>query len=502
MRVPWCSGLTCHPVKVEIAGSNPVGTANPAVRTLLLRVMRNDSNRSEGMIEVPDQPRKYWLWTVGCQMNKVDSDRIAAMLELQGCVPAASEEDADIAILNSCAVRESAERRVSGKLGNLVALKREKPGMLIALTGCSVDPKNELAKVKFPGADMYFGPTRTDLFMTQLTQFWPDANAAAVGAQACWQEKTSVSEHRGISAYVPISNGCDKFCTYCIVPYRRGRETSRPLLEIVDECGSLVKQGVKEITLLGQRVNAYGRDFKDGTELADLLWAVNEIPGLVRLRFLTSYPKDMSDRLIEAVSSLRTVCEHIHLPVQAGDDTVLENMRRGYTREEYLKLIARIREHVPGVAISTDIIVGFPGETEEQYRNTLSLLEEVRFSTVYVAAYSPRVGTLAARWDDDVPDEVKRDRLQRLDRLQQKISIGHHQALRNASVEVLVENAESERRDAQQWKGRTRTGRLVFFPRRNEDFIGRLVNVRISKVSPFAMQGEVVTDTRKYEEVA
>ena len=234
-----------------------------------------------------------------------------------------------------------------------------------------------------------FGPTRTDLFVSQLSQFWPDVNAASMGTQACWQEQTSLTELRGPSAYVPISNGCDKFCTYCIVPYRRGRERSRPLFEVVDEAGSLVKQGVKEITLLGQRVNAYGRDFKDGTELADLLCAVNEIPELVRIRFLTSYPKDMSDKLIDSIAMLDKVCEHIHLPVQAGDDKVLEDMRRGYTRDDYVRLAERIRERIPGVAISTDIIVGFPGETEAQYQRTLDLLEEVRFSTVYVAAYSP-----------------------------------------------------------------------------------------------------------------
>ena len=449
-----------------------------------------------------EAPRKYWLWTVGCQMNKVDSERVASLLELQGCVPAASEQEADIVVLNSCAVRESAERRVSGKLGNVLQLKKDRPELIVGLTGCSVDPKMDATLQRFPGADIYFGPTRTDLFLSQLAKFWPDVNAEAVGAQACWQEKTTVTETRGPTAYVPISNGCDKFCTYCIVPYRRGRERSRPLLEVVDEVGGLVKQGVKEITLLGQRVNAYGRDFKDGTDLADLLTAVNEIPRLVRLRFLTSYPKDMSDNLIAAIGSLETVCEHIHLPVQAGDNTVLENMRRGYTREDYETLAARIREAVPGVAISTDIIVGFPGETEEQYHRTLDLLEEIRFSTVYVAAYSPRQGTLAGRWDDDVPADVKKDRLERLDRLQQGISLAYHQELKGKTVEILVESSDSERRDASQWRGRTRSGRLVFFPRIEEDLLGKLVEVQISRVSPFAMQGERSGERPEYKEVA
>ena len=435
-------------------------------------------------------------------MNKVDSERVGAMLELQGCEPAQAEDEADIIILNSCAVRESAERRVSGKLGNIVALKKSRPDLIVGLTGCSVDSNLETTKARFPGADIYFGPTKTDVFVTQLAAFWPDINAESVGAQACWQEITSISETRGPSAYVPISNGCDKFCTYCIVPYRRGGEKSRPLMEIVDECGSLVKQGVKEITLLGQRVNAYGRDFKDGTDLADLLHAVNEIPDLLRIRFLTSYPKDMSDKLIDAVASLPKVCEHIHLPVQAGDDAVLENMRRGYTRADYVSLIGNIRTRVPGVVVSTDIIVGFPGESEEQFQRTLDLVEEMRWSTIYVAAYSPRGGTLSARWEDDVPAEVKKERLERLDMLQQRISFQQHQTLKGKNVEVFVESGESERRDAQQWRSRTRTGRLVFFPRGNENLTGQLVTVMISKVSPFAMQGELQGAKPEYEAVA
>ncbi len=438
-------------------------------------------------------PKKYWLWTVGCQMNKVDSERVATLLESQGCVRADSEEQADIIILNSCAVRESAERRVSGKLGNLVKLKEERPELIVGLTGCSVEPNLENTRKRFKGADLYFGPTRTDLFVSQLSQFWPDINAADMGTQACWQEQTSLTELRGPSAYVPISNGCDKFCTYCIVPYRRGRERSRALFEVVDEAGSLVKQGVKEITLLGQRVNAYGRDFKDGTDLADLLIAVNQIPDLARIRFLTSYPKDMSDKLINSIAELDKVCEHIHLPVQAGDDKVLENMRRGYTRDDYVSLVERIRARVPGVAISTDIIVGFPGETEAQYQRTLDLLEEIRFSTVYVAAYSPRPGTLAGRWEDDVSSEDKKERVERLDRLQQTISLAYHRSMKGTSVKVLVESGDSERRDADQWRGRTRTGRLVFLPKQADNLLGKVVDVEITKVSAFAMQGELLT---------
>jgi tRNA-2-methylthio-N6-dimethylallyladenosine synthase len=433
------------------------------------------------------QPKRYFIWTVGCQMNKVDSERVAGSLEARGYLAADREEDADIIIINSCAVRESAERRVSGKLGNLLQRKRENPELVLGLTGCSVSPDFEATKKRFRGADLYFQPTRIDQMVEQLDRVWPEPTDP--GILACWQEQKGTTEDRGPLAFVPISNGCDKFCTYCIVPYRRGRERSRAVFEIVEECGSLVKRGVREITLLGQRVNAYGRDFKDGTDLADLLVLVNDIPGLARLRFLTSYPKDMSDKLIETIAGLDKVCEHIHLPVQAGNDQVLENMRRGYTRDDYLRLIERIRAAAPGIAISTDIIVGFPGETEEHYQDTLSLMREVRFSTVYSAAYSPRPGTLAARWGDDVAAEVKKDRLQRLDALQTEIALEQHRALKGGTVEILVESSESARKDVPQWRGRTRQNRQVFFPRDGENLLGRTVQVRIEKVSPWAMQG-------------
>lgn len=433
-------------------------------------------------------PRKYWIWTVGCQMNKVDSDRVADTLKARGYLPAESEEEADIVVLNSCAVRESAERRVSGKLGNLVAGNKEGSEKLLVLTGCSVSPDFEATRKRFKGADIYFQPTRLDQFTEQLDAVWP---LPKDGVLACGTEQTEVTESQGPLAFVPISNGCDKFCTYCIVPYRRGRERSRSMYEIVDECGNLVKSGVKEITLLGQRVNAYGKDFKDGTDLADLLIRVNDIPGLARLRFLTSYPKDVSDKLIDAIAGLERVCEHLHLPIQSGNDEVLLNMRRGYTRADYLDIIRRLRKRAPRLALSTDIIVGFPGETEEQFQDTLTLMDEVGFSTVYAAEYSPRQGTLSARWEDDVSAEVKKDRKQRLDARQQRISMEQHASLKGQTVDVLVESTHSYRHDVQQWHGRTRQNRLVFVPRGQEDLLGKVIPVRIEKVSPFAMQGAV-----------
>ncbi len=436
----------------------------------------------------PQAPKRYWIWTVGCQMNKVDSDRVAQTLKARGYLQADTEEEADIVVLNSCAVRESAERRVSGKLGNLVSGRKEHPEKLLVLTGCSVSPDFEATRKRFKGADIYFQPTRLDQFTEQLDVIWP---LPKDGVLECDTEQLEHTESSGPLAFVPISNGCDKFCTYCIVPYRRGRERSRPLFDIVDECGSLVKSGVKEITLLGQRVNAYGKDFKDGTDLADLLVRVNDIPELSRLRFLTSYPKDVSDKLIDAIAGLDKVCEHLHLPIQSGNDRVLESMRRGYTRADYLEIIGRLRARAPRLALSTDIIVGFPGESEEQFADTLSLLEDVHFSTVYAAEYSPRPGTLSARWEDSVAPEVKRERKQRLDVIQQRISMDQHASLKGQTVEVLFESTQSYRRDLEQWHGRTRQNRLVFVPRGDADLLGKVVPVRVEKVSPFAMQGAV-----------
>jgi tRNA-2-methylthio-N6-dimethylallyladenosine synthase len=436
-----------------------------------------------------EEPKRYWIWTVGCQMNKVDSDRVADTLKARGFLPAESEDEADIIVLNSCAVRESAERRVSGKLGLLASNKRHRRAdQILVLTGCSVSPDFEATRKRFKGADIYFQPTRLDQFTDQLDKVWP---LPKDGVLACADEQSDTAQSAGPVAYVPISNGCDKFCTYCIVPYRRGRERSRPMMDIVDECGNLAKQGVKEITLLGQRVNAYGRDFKDGTDLADLLERVNEIPGLDRVRFLTSYPKDVSDKLIDAIARLDKVCEALHLPIQSGNDEVLLNMRRGYTRADYLEIIGRLRARIPHLAMSTDIIVGFPGETEEQFQDTLSLLEEVRFHTVYHAAYSPRQGTLSARWEDDVPAEVKEERRRRIDALQHRVAGEEHGHLLGQVTEILVESDDTERQDTSQWKGRTRQNRLVFLPRGDEDLMGKLVQVRIDKVSPWAMQGAV-----------
>jgi tRNA-2-methylthio-N6-dimethylallyladenosine synthase len=292
--------------------------------------------------------------------------------------------------------------------------------------------------------------------------------------------------HPSPSAYVTISQGCDNFCSYCIVPFRRGRERSRPLEEIACEVHALVGRGAREIVLLGQNVDSYGRDLPGRPDLADLLAMLDGTEGLARLRFLTNHPRDMSDKLIKAIASLDNVCEQVSLPVQAGSDEVLAAMKRGYTVDEYRRLVGRIREAVPGVAVSTDVIVGFPNETAARFRRTLDLLSELKFDTVHVAVYSPRPGTAAAReLTDDVPLAEKKARLEEVEMLQEAIQAGINAALLGGTLEVLVEGQKGGK-----WFGRTRTGKLVFF-RGRRDYLGRLVNVKINKTSPWSLKGRI-----------
>ncbi|MHB8104802.1 MAG: MiaB/RimO family radical SAM methylthiotransferase, partial [Dehalococcoidales bacterium] len=320
----------------------------------------------------------YHIWTIGCQMNKAESERIAARFEELGYRAAASVNDADLIVLNSCVVRQSAEDRVINKLHDLKHLKKEKPQTLLALTGCIVDSDNSNLHKRFPFIDYFF----------------------KAGEPPPWLEKTdtpSLPERPTPSVFVSISQGCDNFCSYCIVPYRRGRERSKPREEIVCEVEELARRGAKEVVLLGQNVDSYGHDLKGKPDLADLLVELNKIEGLTRLRFLTNHPKDMSQKLIDAIAELDKVCEQLNLPVQAGSDAILKAMKRGYTVAQYRQLVKKIREKIPDIAISTDIIVGFPGESETQFQQTLDLLSEIKFDTVHVAAYSTRAGTAAAR---------------------------------------------------------------------------------------------------------
>ncbi len=402
-------------------------------------------------------------------MNKAESDSLCSLFEQRGYQAAATLESADVAVLNSCMVRQSAENRVVNKLANLRALKRLRPGMMLALTGCMVNGDNTALRKRFPYVDYFFRPGEAPPWLE--------------GVEAA----RALPRHAPPAISVPIMQGCNNFCTYCIVPYRRGRERSRPLEEIVCEVRELVGRGAREVTLLGQNVDSYGHDLAERQEMAGLLQKLNEIDGLARIRFLTNHPKDMSPRLIGAMASLNKVCGQLSLPVQAGSNDILRAMRRGYTVEHYLELVAMLREKVPGLALSTDVIVGFPSETEAQFQETFDLLASIRFDTVHIAAYSPRPGTIAAReMADDVPPEEKKRRLQAVEELQEGIATEIHSRLEGKVVEVLVEG-----RDKGKWQGRTRTDKLVFFTAPG-DYFGQLVKVNINKTGPWSLQGTLV----------
>ena len=433
---------------------------------------------------------RYFVWTIGCQMNKAESQRIADYLDSAGYRPTNSFLNADLVVLNTCVVRQSAENKVLGTLGLLKGLKDKRPDLQLLVTGCFVNSHTEELKRRFPHVDLLFKPgdyrqliawgeTQT----ASVEQGSLSSRFTALGTSAYWNgNRMSPSP----CALVPIIQGCDNFCSYCIVPYRRGKEVSRPLDEIACEVKELTRRGIREVTLLGQNVDSYGHDLPGHPDLADLLTELSGIDDLARIRFLTNHPKDVSLRLINGVASLGKVCEHLELPVQAGDNDILSAMRRGYTVEQYRELVHIIRRQVPEISLSTDMIVGFPGETEEQFERSLSLIEEMRFDVVHAAAYSPRPGTVAWReYQDDIPSEVKKKRLNRIEELQADMAGEINSRLQGKLVEVLVEGKKKGK-----WFGRTRSNKLVFF----EDasgWPGQLAMVRIEKTSPWSLGGEV-----------
>jgi tRNA-2-methylthio-N6-dimethylallyladenosine synthase len=418
---------------------------------------------------------KYHIWTIGCQMNRAESERLASRFEEMGSEATETDKEADIIVLNSCVVRQGAEDRVINKLHLIKRLKKARPEVIVALTGCLVDSDIQKLRKAYPFVDHFFKPGEDPPWLNK-------------------PETTPLPQRPATAVFLPISQGCNNFCSYCIVPFRRGRERSRPFEEVSCEVREMVRRGVKEVTLLGQNVDSYGRDLPGKPDLADLLTELNKIEGLARLRFLTNHPKDMSPRLIEAIAGLDKVCEQVNLPLQAGSDEVLKKMKRGYTAAQYTHLVGEIREKIPEIALSTDIIVGFPGETESQFQETLDLLSGLNFDTVHVAAYSTRPGTAAARdYEDDIPDEVKKERLARVETLQEEIQTEINTRLSGRTVEVLVEGTRKGK-----WYGRTRGDKLVFF-HSSRDEVGGLVNVKINRTSPWSLQGIINRDRNQEE---
>jgi tRNA-2-methylthio-N6-dimethylallyladenosine synthase len=436
---------------------------------------------------------KYYLWTIGCQMNFADSRQAAEELDRLGFHQADRPEEADLILLNTCVVRQSAEDKVIGRLTSLQGLRRRKPSLRLALVGCFVNDVPAL-QLRYPWVDAFIQPSDVGA----VVQF--ALRAAAGKAQAEKEElppagapASPLGSPLAVAVGVPINYGCDHLCTYCVVRLRRGPEVSRPLQEIVSQVQGLAARGVREVTLLGQNVDSYGHDLPPLTvgqqsppDLASLLQAIHAIEGLHRIRFLTSHPADMTGRLIDTAARLPKVCEHIELPVQSGDDAILRRMGRGYTVAQYLELVACVRQAMPGVGLATDVIVGFPGETEAQFEATYHLLKELRFDMVHVAAYSPRPGTAAERLADDVPAGEKERRRRAVDTLQERIIGEINARLLGHTVEVLVEERHRGR-----WRGRTRTNKLVFFDVDATDWAGELVLVRIIRSGPWSLQGEL-----------
>lgn len=444
-------------------------------------------------------PGTYYIWTVGCQMNEADSEKLARELEGRGLTPAARMDQADYVVLNTCSVRAAAEEKTFGKLGELKELKRRRPEVTIAVGGCMVGADHSDLARRAPHVDEFFRPVRFDNFLKRVDapapalltlspELKPTPFTAALG-DGCVEEPGSLARPNRPTRWVSIINGCNRACTYCIVPQRRGREASRPIPELVAEVEGLVADGAREVTLLGQIVDRYGRDLPGRPDLADLFDALAAIDGLWRIRFLTSHPADMTDRILDAVAHNPKVCEHVNIPVQSGSDAMLSRMKRGYRTDVYLELIERLRARTPNVSLATDVIVGMCGETDAEFQDTLDLLERVRFDVVHVAMYSPRPGTRAADWDDDVLHAVKRARLHAVEAVQERVASEINAALQDQVVEVLVEAQRKGR-----WEGRTRTNKLVFFDHA-ENWLGRLARVRIDRTSPWSLQGSLVEES-------
>ena len=427
--------------------------------------------------------RRYYLWTVGCQMNVSDSERLEAALQNVGYSPAAHPEEASFIVLNSCSVRASAEERIFGKLGELVRVKRAQPDTRVVLWGCMVGPQNQsIFAQQLPMVDYFVSPSAVDAVVALAPNAVYTLDEPALPV-ANW-------EHPPVAVHVPIQYGCNLSCAYCVIPLRRGHERSRPLAELVDECQRLVARGARELTLLGQIVDSWGHDLPGRPQLGDLIEAVHAIPGLQRLRFLTSHPAWMTDQLIATVASLPRCMPDINIPVQSGSDQVLKLMRRGYTVARYTALVEKIRATIPNVSLTTDIIVGHPGETREDFAQTLALCAAIRFDKVHIAAFSARPGTLAATQEADpalaVSEAEKEARRRELESAQEQIATEHSANMLGQTVQALVEGESKGK-----WRGRSPNNKLVFFPH-PDDLTGQLVPVRITQTSPWSLQGQAV----------
>jgi tRNA-2-methylthio-N6-dimethylallyladenosine synthase len=441
--------------------------------------------------------RRYHITTFGCQMNKADSERMAGILENMGFQWSEDPNDADLILYNTCTIRDNAEQKVYSYLGRQAKRKQQKPDLTLVVAGCVAQQEGEQLLRRVPELDLIMGPQHANRLEDLLQQVFDGSQVVATEPVHIMEDITKPRRESEITAWVNVIYGCNERCTYCVVPSVRGTEQSRTPDAIRAEMAELGRQGYKEITLLGQNIDAYGRDLPGVTEtgrhlhtLTDLLYYVHDVEGIDRLRFATSHPRYFTERLITACKELPKVCEHFHIPFQSGDNEILKAMKRGYTRERYRQIIDKIRELMPDASISADAIVGFPGETEEQFENTLKLVDEIGFDQLNTAAYSPRPGTPAAVWKNQLSEEVKSDRLQRLNHLVATKAAERSKRYFDRIEEILVE--EINPKDPTRVMGRTRGNRLTFFAGTIEELRGKTVKVHITEVRPFSLSGVMV----------
>lgn len=434
-------------------------------------------------------PQTFFIRTYGCQMNELDSEIMVGQLEKRGLTRIEDETEADLLLFNTCSIRDLAERKVLGKIGQLG--RRHHKRSIIGVTGCMAMAKKETLFRKLPHIDFVVGTNNISELGEVLDEVL-QTGKQVIRTDDQFEENLDylvAKRDDPIKAFVSIIRGCDKFCTYCVVPYTRGQEVSRPPESIVEECSRLVANGYKEITLLGQNVNSYGKDKPEWNCLFhDLLYQLDKIPGLERIRFMTSHPVDITPLLMQAIADLPSVCEFVHFPVQAGSNRILKKMHRVYTTEEYIDKVAQLRAIVPNVSLGTDIIVGFPTETEEEFELTYEMFKRIRYSVAFIFAYSARKGTPAFRWKDDIAEEVKQERLQRLLSLHNQICTEDRRELLGTQVEVLVEKRQN---DEKSLKGRTRCWKNVIFTG-NDSLIGSLQTIQVTGFSHQTLLGDLV----------
>lgn len=453
--------------------------------------IRNIKDKTDQHFTETGHRKKVCIVTYGCQMNEHDSEKLNAMLVDMGYEVVKKFEDSDLIIFNTCCVRENAELKVYGNLGHIKKLKESKPDLILAVCGCMMQQPQIVAEIKkkYKYVDLVFGTHNLINFPAlleetlsghgQVVEVWESEGDVVEGLKSIRKKE--------LKAYVNIMYGCDNFCTYCIVPYTRGRERSRKVEDIVEEVRVLAENGTREVMLLGQNVNSYGKGLEAPADFADLLVAINEIEGIERIRFMTSHPKDISQKLLETMAKADKVCEYLHLPVQAGSNDVLKRMNRRYTKEQYLDIVARAKALMPDLGITTDIIMGFPGETDEDFADTVDIVKRVGFDSAFTYLYSIRTGTPAAKFEDQVPDEVKHARITELLKVLTPIVEGRMKSFEGKTVEILVEDFSKKSKEI--LMGRTRNNLTVTFEG-SPELIGKLVNIKITNPRQFSLHGE------------